>query len=203
MAFQECPGIAQFNLHFTQDGQVAENVFHLMKSGVWSASDLEEGTDSLWDWITDHWPAVASVNASAVGVGGVDLSSDSGASFEKTIADPIPGGVATVGLPTSVTVAVSWKTAKRGRSYRGRTFHVGIPAAMTLDSALTTTAQGLLVTAYTYLLATFVANGQTMCVLSRRHNGELRAQGIGTPITTLAVDANLDSQRRRLPGRGV
>jgi hypothetical protein len=48
-----------------------------------------------------------------------------------------------------------------------------------------------------------VAYPVTPIVLSLFNAGHARSAGVGAPITYLTFDKNLDSQRRRLAGRGA
>jgi len=203
MAFQPCPGIAMCEVIFTADSQRMENVFHLVKSGAWSSADLEDAYNAFRDWIDGAWADNAVDNWSCVGFKGTDLTESTGATFEPTFGEAVVGGRSLPGLPTSNTVAISWKTALRGRSYRGRTYHVGLGLDDVSDSALTPTAIAALSVCYSELLAGLISAGMQLCVLSRVNNKAVRAEGIGTPVTSLSIDANLDSQRRRLPGRGT
>jgi len=187
---------------FSQDSQRMENVFHLVKSGAWSAADLEDACNAFQDWIDNDWNDAAVNDASFVGMKATDLSSETGATFEPTIAEPVPGNLDHPSVPTSVTVAISWKTALRGRSYRGRTYHVGFDFNWNDNSTISTTGLGLLHTCYTALQAHLASASLVLCVLSRRNAGALRAEGIGTPITSFSIDSNIDSQKTRLNQHG-
>jgi hypothetical protein len=59
-----------------------------------------------------------------------------------------------------------------------------------------------LVSVYQALLTAINISTQNLCVVSRRHAHVVRTEAVTTPITGLAVNSTLDSQRRRLPERG-
>jgi hypothetical protein len=101
-----------------------------------------------------------------------------------------------------VTAAISWRTAKRGRSYRGRSFHIGMTSTMVTGSTLTAGTITSLTTAYNALLTAVNASGIALCVVSRFQNHVQLTNGESTPITVATIEGNLDSQRRRLIGRG-
>lgn len=203
MAFQECPGILQLEVFFTQQGQRVENVFHMKQDGPYTNVAVADLVGDLQNWATTEWPLVAQTGAAVVGGRGVDLSTEVGATAEFTLAEPVPGTLAGTNVPMNSTVAVSWHTALRGRSYRGRTFHVGLSSAQFVDSQLTVVAIAALIYSYNRLKTIMNVGTARMAVLSRRHGGVLRAVGVGTDITTVTVNGALDSQRRRLPERGA
>lgn len=202
MAFQPCPGVAMFEVFFQWQGQRMENVFHCVQEGAWDAAQLQDGVEVLSDWITSDWRNVAHLSANVVGFKGTDLTTQDGAVYEPTIAEPIPGLNNGTAAPAGTTIAISWRTALRGRSYRGRTFHVGVQTASYTDSIFLPTPLALLYDAYLSLQGAFISASMEMCVLSRVLNKAVRANGVGTPITGLSIDPALDSQRRRLPERG-
>jgi hypothetical protein len=104
-----------------------------------------------------------------------------------------------------VTIAVSWRTGITGRSFRGRTYHLGLSEAQYVGSTLEVTPAGLILTAYDALLTTINAiSGNQMGVLSRYADKAPRVNGLLTPISNVEfVDLVLDSQRRRLPLHGI
>lgn len=120
--------------------------------------------------------------------GGVEVASDT---FRTS---------ATAGdqAPPDIALVVTWRTALRGRSYRGRTYigpftksvlgNDGGPNAAQLDRV---------VQAVPKLIGDSVTRDWQICVLSR----EL---GVATPVTSADVDLEFDTQRRRgkrAPGR--
>lgn len=105
-------------------------------------------------------------------------------------------------MPNVITVAVKWVTALRGRSYRGRTYHIGLLETHILDNMITTAAQTLLQTYYVNLWGSVAILTAEMVVASRIQGGVEREVGLMTPIIGFQIDRVVDTQRRRLPGRG-
>jgi len=132
-----------------------------------------------------------------------DLTTQTSGGIEYTTGLPIAGTYADdQGMPSNVTVAVKWTTGLRGRSYRGRTYHIGTPRAEIEGNLIATDYRGDLVQAYGTLINRFTQTGGQMVVASRQNNGVIRTTGVSTPITAVSVEHTVDSQRRRLPGRG-
>lgn len=133
-----------------------------------------------------------------------DLSSQTGLRLEYTLGFPIAGTLAEDVLPNNVALAIKFGTALRGRSYRGRIFRGGIPRSYVGGNEILPAKIAGLVSEYSTLLSDINAvAGQTQVVVSRISGGAPRASGVATPITGVTANVTLDSQRRRLPGRGT
>jgi len=117
------------------------------------------------------------------------------------------GGVGAESLPGQNALCVSFRTALRGRSFRGRNYISGIPenahAAGVIADA---TATGIR-DAYVDLIAIVSEDAltpSTWVVVSRVSGGVNRASGVTTPVQTATlVDRYVDNQRRRAIGRGM
>lgn len=133
-----------------------------------------------------------------------DLSSVDGEAYTFTPPTPLPvGGDTAAALPGNVSLAVSFRTAKRGRSFRGRNFIVGlVEPAVTGNNVSADFANGMS-DGYNDLLSGSLSDDWSWGVVSRYTNNLPRAAGVFTPVTSaIVVDTVVDSQRRRLPGRG-
>jgi hypothetical protein len=104
-------------------------------------------------------------------------------------------------MPNSIASVVSIKTALRGRSYRGRIYHMGIPDAHVTDNLMGTAQVTALQAAYQAAVLLAIAGNPDfrLGVLSYYNLGNLRGTPVFTPATEVSVDARVDSQRRRMP----
>jgi hypothetical protein len=98
-------------------------------------------------------------------------------------ADPLPGQNAAL---------VTWKTATRGKSFRGRSYFGGLTENAITSGVLATGLEGALLTA-----ATTFTGLATFGVISRQHNGALRTNGILTLFNQAVVHSHIATQRRR------
>lgn len=191
-------------LRYTYGSAKMENVLYFQGSaGVTPALATTLGNSLISWWNTNFKPG-ASNQFSLVEVHITDLSTQT--SFTVTVTTGLPSvGSSTVeGLPFNVAFCISFRTANRGRSGRGRNYVAGLTEADTQFSTIISTRRAAWVTAYGLLMGagTFVA-GLQWCVVSRFTQGLPRQNALVQPITAvLAVDDTTDSQRRRLPGRG-
>ena len=81
-----------------------------------------------------------------------DMTEQFAPGIEYTAGMPLPGALDTPRLPMNVTVAVKWTTGMRGRSFRGRTYHVGLFDGCVQNDTVKPDTLGALVTGYTALL---------------------------------------------------
>ena len=194
---------ASFELIYDVFGQKCENVFHVYKLSGWTADDLDTYCATFEAWWSAYGKARVHSGVSLGLIVAKDLSSQTAPAIEYASGLPISGTYPNgTDLPLNVTVAVSFGTNLRGRSYRGRIYQVGMTSDMIVDNQITVTFKNSLLTAYNDLVARISQTGGDLVVVSRFHNKAPRSVGVTTPITRVSVDVNLDSQRRRLTGRG-
>jgi len=107
-------------------------------------------------------------------------------------------------LALGTAAVVSARTAKRGRSYRGRVY-VGAQSTATEISSvdMTTTRANELTAAFAALQTALDAIGFDVVVASRMHNGVVTNPAEVNEVIAWVVDQHYDSQRRRLSGRGT
>lgn len=205
MAFIPVINTAQANFKYDLSGQTVENVLSFVNLDDPDSTLLEGLAGALLDWANASLMPLLSSNLSLYAVTVTNLSSDSSPSIEFTQA-PQAGGVGGTALPNNVTWCIQFKTSLRGRSYRGRNYVAGIPnAALDTVNTVSATFATDVQNAYTTLLdPDTLPAGWTWVVVSRYTDGAPRVTGTVTAITSVNyADRYLDSQRRRLPGRGT
>lgn len=201
--FVPCLNVAQFEMVYQEESQRVENVFHVHRIGTsWDATALTTMCGTLATWFAAHLNTFVSTGVSLVLIVATDLTSKMTPRVEYTSGLPAAGADASTKLPNNATFAVSWRTPFRGRSYRGRSYHIGLTQNDVTGSVLKGPSVVTLTAAYTALLTAINVGGYEMVVTSKRQDGNWLANGISTPILNCTINANLASQRRRLIGRG-
>src|SRR4051812_22012377 len=111
--------------------------------------------------------------------------------------DSVQAGSGNSMLPTSVACAVTLRSARAGRSYRGRVFMGGFSAAVVngFTGRLTTDARDGLLQAVQMFLRGMRTAGYVPVVLSP-------TKSAATPITALDIGDVFDTQRSRRNGFG-
>lgn len=205
MVFIPTPDVASVQLRYTQSGQMTENTLYFQRSGAITPTLLEELAEAVFDWWVANLQAVQGAHVTLREVYAVDLTSATSptATYAET---PNPAGSYTgTPLPNNVTLAVSFRTVGRGRSSRGRNYAVGLTEtalSSTLGQTVQSTYATALVDGYRALAAAIPA-GWSHVIVSFWEDGVARSEGLPIPVTSILItDFTIDSQRRRLPGRG-
>jgi len=197
--FENCLKVEQV---FLWDSQYCENVFHVQKDSAWTTVDMQNQAISFINAWNSLWKANMSTTCQLVNIKCTDLTSEFAPGIEYATGLPITGTSGGAALPNVVTVAVKWVTALRGRSYRGRTYHIGLLETHVLDNQVTTAALTLLNAYYLQIWGGVPIAGANLVVASRIQGGVERTEGLMTEIIGFQIDRGIDTQRRRLPGRG-
>lgn len=203
MAFIPVPNTASVEMIFTEDGQRIENRYHVRQASTYDVVSLAILGAFFVDWWTDNLKSGCTNSVQLVMVVLRALDSETSPSIEYTTGLPLSGSaISSAALPNHVTVAVRWGTGLRGRSYRGRTYHIGLTEADVAGNTLDATTTSQLITAYAALRDGISSLDAELVVVSRQHNNVPLTTGVATEIVSVSIDRTVDSQRRRLPGRG-
>jgi hypothetical protein len=205
MAFVGKDNCVQANLRFTQDEQLMENTLYFeYKGGTLDVPAMVVLGDDLITW----W--LTSVGAHLVTaltfreIYLTDLSSKTAPTATVTTGLPAQASVAQNSLPNNSAACISFRSAGRGRSSRGRNYIPAISEASVIGNSISAALQANLVAGYEDLMdAATYTDDWTWIVYSRFENGLPRAEALIAPVDAVVFTDNIiDSQRRRLPGRG-
>jgi hypothetical protein len=185
-------------------GQKIENTLYFRKSGGVGTSDATALMNDMLIWWTTLLSPALSQDISLREMVTTDLSSVSGFSVTQPAPTPNPvGGQAFPGAPGNVAFCVSFRTPNRGRSFRGRNYVAGLADSDITGNTLHTVRANEILSAYQGIPFSITGSGFEWVVVSRFSGGVERPAGIATAITAVViVDEFVDSQRRRLTGRG-
>lgn len=119
---------------------------------------------------------------------------------------PVSGSAAGDGLPLNVAACVTFGTGRAGRAGRGRYYLGCLAEAVTIGSRFIPTFVAAMNVAFgdmPTLVSSVGSAVHQLVVYSTVLNNVRRATGLATPVTSCYLRDNVvDSQRRRLPGRG-
>lgn len=204
MAFIPVPNTVRLSLVFTLAGQTVVITLHAWKSGAVTLTDQQNLCAEMRSWWDTYLKLHCNNGMALQEINSVDLTSDSSPSYSLPVSPPIVGGVSEAAVPNNVAACISFRTASRGRSYRGRMFVPGMRNSYAATpTTLSAAAQSWLAVAAANLGGYLALHGFTQVIASRFHNNAPRVVGIVTPVLSAIIDDKLDSQRRRLAGRGV
>ncbi len=203
MGFQPAPNILKVEFVYWNGSNISENVLHYEYTSEPNQATLESFGLALRTWwasnLKDDFPNTMFLNKIIL----KDIAVQNGIGIEYTAGMPLPGDATSPVLPSNVTVAVKLTTGLVGRSSRGRIYHVGLKEENVIgdmiDSPFAVALQGF----YEELLTVKIDPLDVGWVVLSRWTGLLpRLFAVGTKIIGVSVDQTVDSQRRRLAGRG-
>jgi len=189
---------------YTWAGQRCETVLHLYSpSGVAGPTGLA-AQNALWiTWFAENVAPILSEELTLRAVRNTDLNTESSPVVETAPSSPVVGGISGDSVPTNVAVVATKRTAKRGRSYRGRIYTPAVPLEdESTPTDVSSASLADILTAWGTAITQAVAQEVVLGVASYFLNGVARSAGVITPITTIDGNTAFDSQRRRLAGRG-
>lgn len=210
MPFVPVANVALAELRMTLESQDVENTLWFRFGSTPTAAMLTDLNNELLAWWIDAYAPLVSTAVSLREIVCTDQTSATGPQVSLPAPPGSDGTDSAPPLPNNVTLAVSFRTALRGRSFRGRNYIVGITEDSNTGSEVTGAYASAVSAAYEQLLSGGGVLGDEIWVVASRFSGVdvnghpiPRVAGISTPITSVVVvDLTIDSQRRRLPGRG-
>lgn len=205
MAFIPVPNTAYVELRYSALGQNCQNGLYFTYTSNPTVAELQTLAAFVVDWWDTNVKPYVSSSLSLQSLQVTDLTSriDTGFTFSSGL--PLTGTLVNDMYATNCALSLKLSTALRGRSYQGRLFLLGFTESQVVNNRVDGTWRGNMKTAFDTLLANaFGDTGAVWSVVSRYANNAPRATGISTPIINVGfVDDVVDSQRRRLPGRGA
>jgi len=206
MAFIPTADVVKVALQFQQYGQNMVNTLFLKSlNGDPTLLDLQALATLLTGWVTSTVLDAMADDVTYQRLTITDQSNADAPSLESVVAQGTPGTLTGPSLPGNVTLAIKFGTVGRGRSSRGRNYVIGTPQdAISGNQVLQTHADGW-VEVYNVLASLLDTDGDWQHVIvSYQLDGAPRANGFAQPVTVYTyTDLNIDSQRRRLTGRGT
>jgi len=203
-SFIPAADVAQVRMQYSTPGGVAENVLYFRHVDGYSTDELNSLAAAAKGWFTDVLKGYVGADVNLVQIVVTDMSSNPAPQVVYTTGLPENGTLETPLAPGNVTVAVSFKTGYTGRSYRGRAYQIGLVKDQLDDDHLAGTLATDLKDAWELLRAGgFASMGAYQCIVSYCHNKAWRTEALVTDVASTLVEDTLDSQRRRLAGRGA
>jgi hypothetical protein len=190
-------------MNFSYDNQQCQNIYHYQNPTSPSDADMIAIAGHFKDWWNTEFKSAMPGALTLRNITCTDLTNFNGNEIVYVTGLPLTGlDVTHNPYPNNVTLAVKWLTGFRGRSFRGRTYHLGMTEDQALRNVMTVAALAFYNNAYGKLLDGTYIPVNHLCITSFRHNNAPRSSASSSLVTGLSIDPTIDSQRRRLPGRG-
>lgn len=185
------------------DGQHVQNTFWVQKDTAVTADDVDSAVSITELWVHTNMPPNTSDKVTLLYVDGQDHTTADGYHKVGTTYAGEQGEKATDMLPSNVTWAIKLNTAAAGRSGHGRIYRIGLTEDQVTGNLLHNDAAANFVSDWQALQANLALDGLNLAVVSYCHAGAWRTSAFVNQVTSIGyTDLIIDSQRRRLPGRG-
>lgn len=218
MPFIPALNTAQVKIWQRLHGQTVINQIYVRNATAWGAADLTALANLVITWWNSHLADELHSDITLQKVSARDMTQEEAAGVEIQ-APPLSGGNLNSGggLPGNVAISVKFITGLTGANRRGRVYVGGISEESVNGNVVTDAIRDQLVLDFGELRDALVGAGYEHVVASfyngtalvLQPNGETRRRPVArgtallTPIETYTADVELDSQRRRLSGRGI
>lgn len=198
-------GVMKIQLIYNFNSQAIENVFHVLSGGSLLGADLDRVEGVFAAWWTATGRLQAPTNLTLVKIVADALGGSAGLHREYTTGWTAGGSLGTTNTPGNVTTSIKLSTGTRGRSYRGRIYWPAIFQNDIVSGLLSTARRDGIVAAVNTLRTNLTADGSNdqLVVVSYCTGGVWRGAGVASVVTNASGHTLIDSQRRRLVGRGL
>lgn len=203
--FIPAPNAASVELIYTSALQVYENRLHVFKGEPYTLTELQALRSLVDNWDSTSWKLARNAGSVLTRIKCRALDEVGSPVDEYQLPSPRGGTSGGAALPLSNTWCVKLVTERAGRSYRGRLYTVAMDAAMLGAGAqsVTLTFANNVVASLEALRTALDGVSQKLCIVSYMKDKSWRDTAEITAVSHITYsDLNVDSQRRRLVGRG-
>jgi len=203
MPYVPAANTCKAELVYNWDGQIVENVLFYTPQATLTLALMNELGAYLVNWFNVTMKGQLPTTISLINVRLTDLTTQTAPVANYATGLPIAGTSASPSLPNNCALVITKRTAFRGRSYRGRIYHPGLMEADVTNSQVSSGKVTTLLAAYNLIrLFTNLGTDWVMSNVSLVSGGFARVVAEVKPVVSFDSDGRVDSQRRRLPGRG-
>jgi len=200
MAKPNNPNVARVTMQYHRGTRVVENTFHLYRPDGWTADTLLSSLEATWTWFNTYIKPSLTSALALYNIHGV-VYDPLGSPWvaDRPVSPEVPGLTTGPFVPGSNTVTLSERANLAGRAYRGRIYWPGLATAQVNgDDTVSSGLISAFATIALQWLAAFAVNGPngTLVIFHRNDN-------LFSTVRSVVLENILDSQRRRLPGRGI
>jgi hypothetical protein len=205
MPFIPLPNGIKVCFRYVVDGQQVCNVFYGTTTEDIDMTFLDGLGGALVTWWTTYMKPNLPPDCALQAIELTDAEEIGGVGIEYVAGLPSAGTFGSNGLPNNVTYAIKLASGHIGRSYNGRTYWPAVAfESKSGVNRVTSDFRTAATLAISELINAFVDASAQLVVASFHHAGAPRTEGVATPVAgAVTTDDILDSQRRRLPGRGA
>jgi len=204
MAFIPAPNLVSVEFRTTWDGQQTENRINVDLLTAPTAANVQALATACHTWWVGNVTALTPASLILREVFVRDQSTLNGFAATAAPTGSVPGTLSGNSLPNNVAICASIRTLFTGRSARGRWYWQGLTESQVTGNTVDAGTLASIDAALTNLASVVAALSHFWVIASYFSGGVPRPGGPVYFVVNdiIFVDATVDSQRRRLPGRG-
>lgn len=200
MAFQSVPNVGEIVITYQGHGEEFKNIVHAILPGGYLLADLTALAAAVDIAVAANFLPIQSVDYLYLNtlVRGLQFENDQ--EVTNAVSSALGAGSAAA-MPDNVTLSIKKESGFTGRSARGRLYWIGTRSGdiASNENAYAPASVTAIVAAIEGLRVAIAATIWNPVIVSRFQNGVARDPGVTFPwVGTVAVNGNVDSQRRRL-----
>lgn len=195
--------VAKVAVMTRSDTQNWVNTLWFEHEGSITPEDLNDLAEAIWDWYETEIIGLVSDAVELYSVSARDYTVPNG-NIRYETRTAVAGGRSSGLLPSNVTMTVKFESGIASRAGRGRNYVVGLTEDMVSGDDVVSPYATDYVDAYGELIAYVGPLGWSHVIASAAQCNEEPGicQGDVYPVLNYGTDGIVDSQRRRLKGRG-
>ena len=217
MPFIPAENTAQVRVNQTLHGEKITNTFYVQKNSEWGTADLQALANIFITWWNDDYSDNLSVDIGLSSVAARSMQAEDAPGVEIG-APPLSVGLGLgPAMPGNVALVVKHTTGLTGRNRRGRSYVAGLQEGTVDGNVVQTPVRDAVVLSFGELRNALIAAGYVHVVASFYDGFTLvdfpdgttrkvptpRSAALTTPVEAYLADLTIDSQRKRLAGRGT
>lgn len=199
MAFVPAENTVLLELVYDWQGETAENTLYFEKSDGWDIGEMQNLATDVNEWWNENLAPITSSSVELEVIRVTKLDTQFDLFYELAPAVPYQGDETDPSMPNNVSVTTTFQSGKRGRSFRGRNYFVGLTENNVSGNLVDPVFQAALQTAYELLNGAISTTLTDHVVVSRFGNGIPRVDAIVSEVIAYRAGQTIDTQRRRLP----
>lgn len=203
-SFQPVPDVLELDMNYTLLGQRMQNSLYFYSlAGISFPSDYEDLDAFVYDTWFDVMKPFQPDDLTLDNITITDLSEQTAPSLVFTHGSQ--GTSISPPVNTGTTFTTTFRTRKRGRSFRGRNYFVGLVESQISGNTIQSGVLDATLNFYNTILNNVGTIGTSFAwvIVQRYSNGVLLLEGVPEPVYSVDhVDHYADYQRRRGSGRG-
>jgi hypothetical protein len=202
MAFIPVHGVAEVQMIFSDGSNQMENTYYAFSDAGWNEASLLALAADFAAWDLAGAREMRSNTVGLIKVICRDLTTETAPTVEIPVTPTQYGALESAVMPGNVTLAIKRSGSLSGRSYRGRIYWIGLTETQCTANRISDSSRNAILGYLDDLTDTLAGSDILLGVVSRYTAGAPRTTGVFTSTPHWSADVDLDSQRRRLNGRG-